>query len=544
MASKPFSKSFFAFYRFVRRRLGNPPGQHHHRRNTSEIPAHPEIIQGYPLASEDDDKLPNQVLMLDIEGGLLRSRSLFPYFMLLAIEAGSFLRGLILLCLYPFICCLTQEIQSRVMVMVCFLGLREEKVARVARAMLPKHFLEDIGREGFEIARRFKRVVGLSRMIPRVMVEEFLKEYIGLDLVMGREVKMVRGRYVGLLEMESDQKRLGLENLEGIEMVWFGSSSSYFSHDRHQLFTCCKEVYLVTPEQKKQWSALPGDEYPRPLIFHDGRLAFRPTPQATLAMFMWLPFAIPLTVLRTLVFVNLPYSISLPIGTASGVTTRVINSPISATGNGKHHEALAHQSNYNNPQGRLYVCNHRTLLDPVYISVMLNKKVTAVTYSVSRVSELLSPIQTIRLTRNRDEDRRRMEHSLQKGDLVICPEGTTCREPYLLRFSPLFVELVDEVYPVALLNWSNMFYGTSTGRSKYLDHFYYFMNPHPAYIIEFMDRMPTYVAINGRRCESFEVANMVQGEIGRVLGFEPTKLSRKDKYLILAGNEGIVDTKQ
>lgn len=458
--------------------------------------------------------------------------------MLIAIEAGSFLRGLILLCLYPFMCFFTQEVQLRVMVMVCFLGLREEKVARVARATLPKHFLEDIGREGLEIVRGFKRVVGLSRMIPRVMVEDFLKVYMGLEMVVGREVKMVRGRYVGLLEMESERK-LGLEKLEETEMVGFGSCTGYFSHDYHQLFNCCKEVYLVTPEQKKQWSTLPRDQYPRPLIFHDGRLAFRPTPQATLAMLMWLPLAVPLTVLRTLVFVNLPYSLSLPIGSATGVTTRVINSPISGNGN-TNHGALAQP----NPQGHLYVCNHRTLLDPVYISVMLNKKVSAMTYSVSRITELLSPIRTIRLTRNRDEDRRRMEHSLQKGDLVICPEGTTCREPYLLRFSPLFVELVDEVYPVALMNWSNMFYGTSTGRSKYLDHFYYFMNPHPAYVVQFMERMPTHVVINGRRCESYEVANMVQGEIGRALGFEPTKLARKDKYLILAGNEGVVDTKQ
>ncbi|OEL14957.1 putative glycerol-3-phosphate acyltransferase 3 [Dichanthelium oligosanthes] len=538
MASKPFSKSFFAFYRFVRQRLGNAPGQHHRRQSTNGIPTYPEIIEGCPLASQDDDQLQNKVLILDIEGGLLRSQSLFPYFILVAIEAGGFLRGLILLCLYPLLYCLTQELQSRVMVMVCFLGLREEKVTRVARATLPKHFLEDIGREGLEAVRGFKRVVGFSRMIPRVMVEDFLKEYIGLEMVVGREVKMVRGCYVGLMEMEGE-RRLGLDKLEGTEMVGFGSSSSYFSHNHHQLFTSCKEVYLVTPEQKKQWSTLPRDQYLRPLIFHDGRLAFRPTPQATLAMFMWLPLAVPLTVLRTLVFVNLPYSISLPIGSASGVTTRVINSPISATGNANH-GAFPQP----NPQGRLYVCNHRTLLDPVYISVMLNKKVSAVTYSVSLVSELLSPIQTIRLTRNRNEDRRRMEHSLQKADLVICPEGTTCRESYLLRFSPLFVELVDEVYPVALVNWSNMFYGTSTGRSKYMDHFYYFMNPHPAYVVEFMDRMPTYVAINGRRCESYEVANMVQGEIGRVLGFEPTKLTRKDKYRILAGNEGVVDTKQ
>ncbi|CAO2192652.1 unnamed protein product [Urochloa humidicola] len=538
MASKPFSKSVFTFYRFVRWRLGNPTGQHHHRRSTSGIPTFPEIIEGFPAACKDDAQIQNEVLILDIEGGLLRSQPLFPYFILVAIEAGSFLRGLILLCLYPLLCFLTQEVQSRVMTMVCFLGLKEEKVTRVARATLPKHFLEDIGREGLEVVRGFKRVIGLSRIFPRVMVENFLKEYIGLEMVVGREVKIVRGRYVGLLEMEGE-RRLSLDKLEGTDMVWFGSSSSYFNHNHQQLLTCCKEVYLVTPEQKKQWSTLPREQYPRPLIFHDGRLAFRPTPQATLAMFMWLPFAIPLTVLRTLIFVNLPYSISLPIGSASGVTTRVINNPISATGNANH-GALAQP----NPQGHLYVCNHRTLLDPVYISVMLNKKVSAVTYSVSRVSELLSPIQTIRLTRNRDEDRRRMEHSLQKGDLVICPEGTTCREPYLLRFSPLFVELVDEVYPVALVNWSYMFYGTSTGRSKYMDHFYYFMNPHPAYVVEFMDRMPTHMVINGRRCESYEVANMVQGEIARVLRFEPTKLTRKDKYMILAGNEGVVDTKQ
>jgi glycerol-3-phosphate acyltransferase len=166
----------------------------------------------------------------------------------------------------------------------------------------------------------------------------------------------------------------------------------------------------VTPEQKKQWSTLPRDQYPRPLIFHDGRLAFRPTPQATLAMLMWLPLAVPLTVLRTLVFVNLPYSLSLPIGSATGVTTRVINSPISGNGN-TNHGALAQP----NPQGHLYVCNHRTLLDPVYISVMLKKKVSAMTYSVSRITELLSPIRTIRLTRNRDEDRRRIRGGSRTG---------------------------------------------------------------------------------------------------------------------------------
>jgi glycerol-3-phosphate acyltransferase len=40
------------------------------------------------------------------------------------------------------------------------------------------------------------------------------------------------------------------------------------------------------------------------------------------------------------------------------------------------------------------------------------------------------------------------------------------------------------------------------------------------------------------------VANFVQGEIGRILGFQSTKLTRKEKYLRLAGNEGFADTKE
>ncbi|KAM3329384.1 hypothetical protein ACQJBY_026449 [Aegilops geniculata] len=538
MALKPFSKSLFAFYRLLRRRLGNPLGQYHQLQSSSGISTCPKIIQTCLRVPQDDEHLRNKTLVLDVEGGLLRSTSTFSYFMLIAIEAGSFLRGFILLCLYPLLCCLTQEIETKIMVMVCFVGLREEKVVRIARATLPKYFLEDVGREGLEVVRGVKRVAGVCRLIPRVMAEAFLKEYTGFEVVVGREMKMIRGCYVGLLGKESEA-RLGQAKFDQTEMIGFGSSSSYFDYDHHQLFSRCKEVHLVTPEDKRKWSPLTRDQYPRPLIFHDGRLAFRPTPQATLAMFMWLPLSLPLTVLRTLIFVKLPYSISVAIGAVIGVTTRVINSPVHS-GQVGCDEPHAQPS----PQGHLYVCNHRTLLDPVYISAMLNKQVSTVTYSVSRVSELLSPIGTVRLTRNRDEDRRRMEQSLRQGDLVVCPEGTTCREPYLLRFSPLFVELVDEVYPVALVNWSGMFHGTSTGNFKYLDHFYYFMNPRPAYDVQFMDKMPTRMVIQGKGCESKEVANLVQGEIGRTLGFRSTTLTRKDKYLRLAGNEGFADTKQ
>lgn len=239
MSLKPFSKSLLAFYRLLRRRLGNPLGQFHHLKSPSSISIEPKIIQTCLRVPQDDEHLRDKTLILDVEGGLLRSTSIFPYFMLIAIEAGSFLRGFILLCLYPLLCCLTQEVESKIMVMVCFVGLREDKVVRVAQATLPKYFLEDVGREGLEVARGVKRVAGVCRLIPRVMVEPFLREYTGLEVVVGREVKMIRGRYVGLLGKESEG-RLWQAKFDQTEMIGFGSSSSYFDYDHHQLFSRCK----------------------------------------------------------------------------------------------------------------------------------------------------------------------------------------------------------------------------------------------------------------------------------------------------------------
>lgn len=288
---------------------------------------------------------------------------------------------------------------------------------------------------------------------------------------------------------------------------------------------------MVSEVDKRNWHSLPRGKCPKPLIFHDGRLAFRPTPVATLSMFAWLPLGFPLAILRLMIVLLLPYKASTPILAITGVKWRLKGLNPSTLRSSTEVPAAK--------MGHLYVCNHRTLIDPVYVSIALNKRVWAVTYSASRFSEIISPIKTARLMRNREEDRKMMAELLRQGDVVVCPEGTTCREPFLLRFSPLFAELSDEIIPVVLNVHVSMFYATTAGGLKWLDPFFYLLNPSTTYVVEFLEKMDTNDVKVGK-CSSIDMANHIQTLIGRRLGFECTMFTRKDKYRMLAGNDGAI----
>jgi glycerol-3-phosphate acyltransferase len=104
---------------------------------------------------------------------------------------------------------------------------------------------------------------------------------------------------------------------------------------------------------------------------------------------------------------------------------------------------------------------------------------------------------------------------------------------------PLFAELSDDVVPVGVAVETAMFYATTAGGFKCLDALYYMVNPRMCYTVQFLDRVCT-TAVMGREVHSRDMANIVQRKIGDALGYGCTMLTRKDKYLMLAGNDGVV----
>ncbi|CAM0947041.1 unnamed protein product [Alopecurus aequalis] len=474
----------------------------------------------------------NKTVVCDFHGGLLRSTTLFPYFMLVACEGGSLLRALLLLCSFPLVWVLGERggVGVRVMAFVTFVGLRPRDADLVARAILPKFYMERLNAQVYDYlwlpARR--KVVVTST--PRVMAEWFLKQYMAADVVVGCELEMVNvGRrcyFTGLLcrpAPVAPALREMFRAVEDIAVVAVVGSSNQLDHF---FIPYCKskEVYTVSKETAKT-ARLPRARYPKPLIFHDGRLAFHPTATAMIAFFLFLPLGLVLSVIRMFIGVVLPYNYNISFAASALLGIRFRTSGLPKDGARR--------------RGVMFVCTHRTLVDPIMLTVALQKHVPAVTYSLSRLSEILAPIKTVRLTRDRERDAEMMSRLLKQGDLAVCPEGTTCREPYLLRFSPLFAELADDMEPVALDAQVTLLYGTTASGRKWLDPVAFFANPVPAYRVEFLGDVPYDQTCKGGRTAA-EVANLIQQRLAEALGFECTRLSRRDKYNMLIGNDDVV----
>ncbi|KAL5218737.1 hypothetical protein ABZP36_019421 [Zizania latifolia] len=469
----------------------------------------------------------------DLEGTLLRSRSAFPYYALVAFETGGVPRLVLLLLLAPLAAALCHAVSEaagvRVLVFAATAGARLSDIESAARAVLPKFYAGDVHPGAWRVFAACGRRWVVTAT-PRVMAEPFLRDYLGADAVAGTELASWRGRATGLVDarrgvLVGQRKAEALREMVGddVQMPEIGLGGR---RSDYVFMSLCKEAYLVPQEPAE---AVLADKLPKPIVFHDGRLVQRPTPLVALLTVVWFPIGFLLACVRIAAGALLPMPWLYVACRALGVRVVVRGAPPPRADRAEGRT------------GVLFACSHRTLLDAIFLSIALGRSVAAVTYSLSRLSEFLSPIRTVRLTRHRATDAAAIKDLLAEDDLVICPEGTTCREPFLLRFSALFAELTDDIVPVATECRMSMFHGTTARGWKGMDPFYFFMNPFPEYTITFLNKLPAELTYGGgRKCSSHDVANYVQRLIASTLSYECTSFTRKDKYRALAGNDGIV----
>ncbi|KAK4598320.1 hypothetical protein RGQ29_015691 [Quercus rubra] len=468
-------------------------------------------------------------VVADMDGTLLRGRSSFPYFALVAFEVGGILRLLFLLLatplaglLYYFV---SESAGIQVLVFATFAGMKVSDIESVARAVLPKFYSSDLHPETWRVFSACgKRCVLTAN--PTIMVEAFLKDVLGADLVLGTKIATYKGRATGLVCKPGIL--VGKNKADALEKAFGETQPDIGLGDRDTdtpFMSLCKEAFIVPPQPEVKPVTM--DKLPKPIIFHDGRLVQKPTPLIALLTILWIPIGFLLACLRIAAGVLLPMPLVYYALMALGVRVTIKGTPPPQA------KKSIGQS------GVLFVCSHRTLLDPIFLSTALGRAIPAVTYSVSRLSEIISPIKTVRLNRDRAKDASMIKKLLEEGDLAICPEGTTCREPFLLRFSALFAELTDQLVPVGMVNRMSMFHGTTARGWKGMDPFYFFMNPSPAYEVTFLNKLPLELTCSAGK-SSHEVANYIQRVIAATLSYECTSFTRKDKYQALDGNDGTV----
>lgn len=227
----------------------------------------------------------------DLDGTLLRANFSFPYYILMAIEAGSLLRGLILSLSVPIVTILflfiSEDLAGKLIIFITFTGLKISDIEFASRAILPRYYAANVRRDSFEVFDRCERKVVVTAN-PVVMVDVFVKECLGGEKVIGTEIEIdpVTKRATGLVKepgfLIGEWKKIAVQKEFCDDLPDIGIGDRKSDYD---FMSICKESYLVPRDHSA--SILPLDSLKTKPIFHDDYLE---QPASPIFTYIWLPF--------------------------------------------------------------------------------------------------------------------------------------------------------------------------------------------------------------------------------------------------------------
>ncbi|MCO5598283.1 hypothetical protein L7F22_052375 [Adiantum nelumboides] len=239
---------------------------------------------------------PKGLIIAQLEGTLLREQSFFPYYMLVALEAGGPLRALFLLLLSPIICitsiCISHSTAIQLQTFISTAGLKLSDVRAVASAILPKFFLDDLEPAAYRAFLNVSAARECARCVitphPKLFVEYFVRTHLHADVLLASELEVTKnGICTGFLAPCRSMISEG-EQLQALELLRMKDAPRTLLHElcvkgqQHVYLSQCQETTVV--QQSKIDEKVPRKEYLAPLVFHDGRLVISPTPLASLAI--------------------------------------------------------------------------------------------------------------------------------------------------------------------------------------------------------------------------------------------------------------------
>lgn len=146
-----------------------------------------------PITKCNISSISHKSVAADLDGTLLKHSSAFPYYMLVAIEAGSMLRGLVLLLAFPIIAIayifVSEALAIKMLIFISFSGLKVKDIELASRAVLPRFYAADVRSDSFDIFDKCERKVVVTAN-PTIMVDAFVKDYLGAEKVLGTEIEV------------------------------------------------------------------------------------------------------------------------------------------------------------------------------------------------------------------------------------------------------------------------------------------------------------------------------------------------------------------